>query len=39
MSAIAIPLPLGVAARLDGAPLLLFLDIDGTVSAIAARPI
>ena len=34
----ALPLSVGVERRLSGTPLVLFLDIDGTLSPIAPRP-
>ncbi|HTI64619.1 MAG TPA: trehalose-phosphatase [Gemmatimonadaceae bacterium] len=34
----ALPMTPELAARLDGRPLMLFLDIDGTLSPIAPRP-
>src|SRR5262249_32618790 len=34
----ALPVPMDVAARLVGTPLLLLLDIDGTLTPIAATP-
>lgn len=38
MTAIAAPLAEAIATRLDGHPLLLLLDVDGTLSPIAERP-
>jgi trehalose 6-phosphate phosphatase len=38
MTTPALPMPPALAARLDGSPLVLLLDIDGTLSPIAPRP-
>jgi trehalose-phosphatase len=38
MNDLELPLPLELSARLSGHPLLLLLDIDGTISPIAPRP-
>jgi len=38
MTTPALPIAPSVARRLDGAPLVLFLDIDGTLAPIAPRP-
>ena len=38
MTVPALPVPTGLAARLHGTPLLLLLDIDGTITPIAPRP-
>lgn len=38
MTAALLPVPADVGARLDGAPLVVMLDVDGTLAPIAARP-
>jgi trehalose-6-phosphatase len=38
MNDLELPLPLELSTRLSGHPLLLLLDIDGTISPIAPRP-
>ncbi|MFI5243216.1 MAG: trehalose-phosphatase, partial [Gemmatimonadales bacterium] len=38
MSDVTLPIPEEVAARLDGTPLVLMLDVDGTLAPIAPRP-